>query len=124
MGSTAQLPFTLAITKCFIDTLHLAPTDFMIRLPCALFGILTVPGIYLLGRQMAGCAFGLLLALWMAVNPFHIQWNREACFYFAICWAGFWSVISRSSQPDFIMANGDFKRGFSQRRILSLDILL
>ena len=54
MGRTSQLPFSLAITKLFIDIFHLAPTAFMIRLPNALFGILTVLGMYMLGRQMAG----------------------------------------------------------------------
>src|SRR5665811_889703 len=44
LGQTAQFPFSLAITKLFIDVCHLAPTAFMIRLPDALFGILTVFG--------------------------------------------------------------------------------
>ena len=52
MGRAAQLPFSLAITKCFIDVLHLTPTAFTIRLPSALFGILTVLGMYMLGRAV------------------------------------------------------------------------
>lgn len=108
MGRTAQLPFPLAITKCFIDVLHLAPTDFMIRLPSALFGILTVMGMYLLGCQMAGRSFGLLLALWMAVNPFHIQLSREPYFYPPVllgvtlqAWACLWVYRHRNQRTPF-----------------------
>src|SRR5665811_1581798 len=46
-GPTAQFPFSLAITKLVLDVFHLAPTAFMIRLPNALFGILTVLGMYM-----------------------------------------------------------------------------
>ena len=51
-----HFPFPMAITKGFIDIFHLPITDFMIRLPNAVFGILTVLDMYLLGRQMAGRA--------------------------------------------------------------------
>jgi len=108
MGPSAQLPFPVAITKCFIDLLHLPPTAFVIRLPNALFGILTVLGMYMLGRQMAGRAFGLLLALWMAVNPFHIQLSREAYFYSPLllgvtlqAWACLWAYRHRYQRDPF-----------------------
>ncbi|MCG2679551.1 MAG: hypothetical protein L6455_06240 [Kiritimatiellae bacterium] len=45
MGRTAQFPFSPAITKLLIDLFHLAPPAFIICLPNALFGILTVFGI-------------------------------------------------------------------------------
>jgi hypothetical protein len=108
MGRTSQLPFSLAITKLFIDVFHLVPTAFMIRLPNALFGILTVLGMYMLGRQMAGRAFGLALALWLAVNPFHIQLSREAYFYSAMllgvtlqAWACLWAYRHRNQRARF-----------------------
>ena len=108
MGRTAQFPFSLAITKLFIDVFHLAPTAFMIRLPNALFGILTVLGMYMLGRQMAGRIFGLVLALWLAVNPFHIQLSREAYFYSAMllgvtlqAWACLWAFRHRRQRERF-----------------------
>lgn len=108
MGRTAQFPFALAITKLFIDVFHLAPTAFMIRLPNALFGTLTVLGMYLLGRQMAGRVFGLVLALWLAVNPFHIQLSREAYFYSPLLlgvtlqfWACLWAYRHRHQRTSF-----------------------
>ncbi|MBU0714504.1 MAG: glycosyltransferase family 39 protein [Verrucomicrobia bacterium] len=108
MGRTSQFPFALAITKLFIDVFHLAPTAFMIRLPSALFGIFTVIGMYMLGRQMAGRSFGVILALWMAVNPFHIQLSREAYFYAPLllgvtlqAWACLWAYRHRNQRTAF-----------------------
>jgi len=108
MGSSAQFPFPVAITKCFIDVLHLPLNAFMIRLPHALFGILTVLGMYMLGRQLAGRAFGVLLALWLAVNPFHIQLCREAYFYSSLllgvtlqAWACLWAYRHRNQRTPF-----------------------
>lgn len=108
MGRSSQFPFPVAITKCFVDVLHLTPTAFMIRLPSALFGILTVMGMYMLGRQMAGRAFGLILALWIAVNPFHIQLSREAYFYAPLLlgvtlqiWACLWAYRHRNRRTAF-----------------------
>lgn len=108
MGRTAQFPFSLAITKFFIDVCHLEPTAFAIRLPNALFGVLTVLLMYMTGRQMAGRAFGLLLALVLAVNPFHIQLSREAYFYSAMllgvtlqAWACLWAYRHRRQSDRF-----------------------
>ena len=65
-------------------------------------------GMYLLGRQMAGHSFGLLLALWMAVNPFHIQLSREAYFYAPLllgvtlqAWASLWAYRHRNQHTPF-----------------------
>jgi len=108
VGRTSQFPLAPAIAKCFIDVLHLAPTAFMIRLPSALFGILTVIAMYMLGRQMAGRPFGVVLALWMAVNPFHIQLSREAYFYAPLllgvtlqAWACLWAYRRRNRRAPF-----------------------
>ncbi len=108
LGRTGQLPFPLAITKFYIDVLHLAPTAFVIRLPNAICGIVTVLCMYLLGRQMAGRVFGLVLALWLAVNPFHIQLSREAYFYSPLllgvtlqAWACLWAYRHRNQDAPF-----------------------
>lgn len=108
LGRTAQFPFSLAITKGMIDVFHLTPTAFVIRLPNAVFGILTVWAMYFLGRQLAGRLFGLVLALWLATNPFHIQMNREAYFYSAMLlgvtlqvWACLWAWRHRRQSAPF-----------------------
>lgn len=84
LGNTAQFPFSMAFTKFCIDFFHLPPSAFFIRLPNAIFGILTVVAMYMLGRQLAGRRCGLFLALLLAVNPFHIQLSCEAYFYSAM----------------------------------------
>jgi len=76
-----QFPFAPAFTKGFIDCLHLPLTDFVIRLPSALFGIVTVLFAILAGRELGGRRFGLFFALVLACNPFHIQLSCEAYFY-------------------------------------------
>jgi len=46
------------------------------RLTSALFGILAVIAIALVGRQMGGPATGLLAALFLAVCPWHLHFSR------------------------------------------------
>lgn len=84
LGDTSQFPFSMAFTKLCLSVFHLPPTDFLIRLPNAMFGILTVIAIYFLGREVAGRRFGLFLGFLLAVNPFHLQLCREAYFYSAM----------------------------------------
>ncbi|NLE67649.1 MAG: hypothetical protein GX608_09530 [Lentisphaerae bacterium] len=81
VGVTAQFPFPLAAAKGMINLFHLEPTDFNIRLSSALFGALTVIPAFYIGNLLRGRWFGVLLALLIAVNPFHIQLSREAYFY-------------------------------------------
>jgi len=81
MGVTGQFPFPMAFTKWFLDVFHLPLTFFTLRLPSALWGILTVGLAFGLGRALAGVKAGLLLALLTALNPLHIQISREAYYY-------------------------------------------
>lgn len=53
-------------------------SEFSVRLTSALFGILTVFGIGLLGRIIFGTAGGLLAALLLAVVPWHVHFSRIA----------------------------------------------
>lgn len=81
VGVTAQFPFPLAMAKGMINALHLDPTDFNIRLSSAMFGVITVIPAFYIGYLLRGRWFGLLIALLIAINPFHIQLTREAYFY-------------------------------------------
>jgi len=49
-----------------------------VRLTSAIFGVLAVLGIALVGRQMGGEATGLLSALTLAVCPWHLHFSRIA----------------------------------------------
>lgn len=126
LGKTAQFPFSMAFTKFCMDFFHLPINDFIVRLPNALFGILTVGAMYMLGRQLAGRRFGLFLALLLAVNPFHVQLSREAYFYSAMllgvalqAWAAIWVWRRRNSTRKYpwwffvLMALGFFLMTYS-----------
>lgn len=76
-----QPPLPLTVTRWYIDAFNLPVTFFTIRLPSAIFGILAIPVMYAIGVGMAGLCGGLLLALLVALSPFHIQMSCESYFY-------------------------------------------
>lgn len=81
LGRSAQFPFALAFSKWFIAIFNLPVTDFTVRLPSALWGTATVMAVFFAGWLLAGRWFGVLAALLIAVNSFHIQLSREAYYY-------------------------------------------
>lgn len=57
--------------------------EFALRLPSVLFGLVSIPLMYRLGRAVAGAPgrerlVGLLAAAFLAINPFHVWFAREA----------------------------------------------
>jgi len=54
----------------------LGQTKTAARLPWALFGALTVPAVYVLGRALAGSRVGWAAALFMLTFPVHVQFSR------------------------------------------------
>lgn len=54
-------------------------TEFAVRLPGALFGILAIPLVFLITRKLfASNGIGLLTALVLALSPWHIHFSRGA----------------------------------------------
>jgi mannosyltransferase len=53
-------------------------SEFALRFPSVLLGILTVFGTYLLARELFSSTAGLFSALVMAINPFAIFYSQEA----------------------------------------------
>ncbi|KKU29383.1 MAG: hypothetical protein UX80_C0002G0019 [Candidatus Amesbacteria bacterium GW2011_GWA2_47_11b] len=53
-------------------------TEFAVRLPNAIFGILAIAAVYLLAKKLINWQTGQLAALLMAINPWHIQMSRGA----------------------------------------------
>ena len=51
------------------------------RVLSALFGVLAIPVIYLLGRRMADERVGVISALILALSPFHVRFAQEARMY-------------------------------------------
>ena len=52
-----------------------------VRTLSALFGTLTIPVIYLLGRRLSGRGAGLIAALILALSPFHVRFAQETRMY-------------------------------------------
>lgn len=56
-------------------------SEFAVRLLSAVFGILAIPVIYLVGRQLFDEEVGLLSALILALSSFNIQYSQETRMY-------------------------------------------
>ncbi len=54
---------------------------FAVRMLSALFGTLTIPVIYLLGKRLLGVSGGLLAAAVLTVSPFHVRFAQETRMY-------------------------------------------
>ncbi|MBL8062310.1 MAG: glycosyltransferase family 39 protein [Anaerolineales bacterium] len=56
-------------------------TPYYARLFSALFGTLTIPIIYLIGKRMSGVMVGLAAVVFLTFSPFHIYFAQEARMY-------------------------------------------
>jgi len=69
--------------------LSLGDSELMLRLPSAVFGILTVGLMYAAGIMIGGLRMGMTAAALLAVSPFHVRYCQEARMYsmltFAAC---------------------------------------
>jgi hypothetical protein len=52
-----------------------------VRLLSAIFGTLTIPVIYLIGKRLSGDTMGLAAALILALSPFHVRFAQETRMY-------------------------------------------
>jgi len=50
--------------------------EFAVRLPAALAGVLTIPAVYFMGRELFDRRAGLVAACFLACSPWHIQFSR------------------------------------------------
>jgi len=53
----------------------------ILRFPSVIFAVLSIPMIYQVGRLCLGRPVGLLGALFLALNPFHLWYSQEARMY-------------------------------------------
>jgi DNA-binding beta-propeller fold protein YncE len=61
--------------------LVLGDSDFMIRFLSVIPAVATIPVIYLLGSRLFGVRVGLLGAILLTINAFHIQYSQEVRSY-------------------------------------------
>lgn len=59
----------------------LGRAEFFLRLPFALYGVLTLPLIFLTGRELFDDETGLVAALLLAVSAFHVGYCQEPRYY-------------------------------------------
>jgi hypothetical protein len=55
--------------------------EFGVRLLPAVFGVLAVPGLYLVSRRLVGARAAFIAALLLAVNPLHILYSQLARYW-------------------------------------------
>jgi len=60
---------------------HYGDTPYYARLLSALFGTVTIPMIYLIGKRISGDMVGLAAAVFLALSPFNIYYAQEARMY-------------------------------------------
>jgi mannosyltransferase len=82
----------------------LGQSDFWVRLPSVIFGLLAIPAIYALGSHLFDKKVGLIAALLIAVHALHIEYSQEARSYslvvlFAILSSLFFTRGIRRSTP-------------------------
>jgi uncharacterized membrane protein len=51
--------------------------EWVLRLPAAMTGTLAIASIYLLGKQVGGRWLGLIAALLLTLNPYHVWFSRD-----------------------------------------------
>src|SRR4051794_37989373 len=83
-----RLPSGWVYTRGILATYATAPalallgeSDFAVRLPAILEGAALIPIAFLLGRQVAGRAGGVLVAALLFGHPSFVVWSRQAWFY-------------------------------------------
>ncbi len=56
---------------------YVGQSDWLVRLPAALFSMAGIVAIWALGRSLAGRSVGLAAAFLLAISAFHIQYGQE-----------------------------------------------
>lgn len=75
-GNRLTQPAYLILSRFFANTLWVG--EFPIRLPSLLFGISGIVAVYFLGTTLFSRRVGLLSALLLALNPYHIFYSQMA----------------------------------------------
>jgi uncharacterized membrane protein len=65
-------------------TAQFGKSEFLLRLPAAMFGTLTLIIIYLFLVRITPKSAAILAALWLAISPLHIHYSQELRFYGAL----------------------------------------
>lgn len=72
-------PLYYLLLHCWINIGGTTP--FQVRMLSVLFGVATIPMIYLIGKRMSGAQMGLAAAMFLALSPYHIAFAQETRMY-------------------------------------------
>lgn len=78
LKDTCLLPFHVILNYCWG---RLGSSEFILRLPSAIFGIISILVIYRLGKLFFDKKIGLVSAVILAISPFHIYYSQETRMY-------------------------------------------
>src|SRR5262245_57892685 len=71
-------PLSFIINHLF---LLMGQSDFFFRLPSALFGIATLPVLYILARDLTSMKVAVFAVFVLALSPFHLWYSQEGRMY-------------------------------------------
>jgi mannosyltransferase len=86
------IPFSIGLSVAGVDAAEIDPadpsgwraagvTELTARLPAAVLGIASIPILGLVSRRLLGDRGAIMVALLLAVSPWHIYWSQAARFY-------------------------------------------
>ena len=93
-------------------------SDFSLRVPSALAGVLAVLAMYKMGSLLFGRATGIMASLILALSPFHIEYSQEARVY------NFMSLLALLSFYFFIKVLNERKLATQAGYVLSTSVLM
>lgn len=99
-----QQAYPLYILGMRIWTALLGNSEFILRLPSALFGLISVPLLYRLGQRLFGWRAGMIGAGLLALSPLAVWYSQEAKAYALIllltiaAWLLLWEAIERPAR--------------------------
>jgi mannosyltransferase len=76
----------------------LRQSDGWMRIPAVIWGTLTLPIAYQMGRKLLGGSYGLLFMALLAFSPLHVRYSQEARPYALVVWGviltgyAFWQI--------------------------------
>ena len=79
--SNINMNYPLYYVLANLSISWLGISEWSLRFPSAVAGIITVPALYFPIRRLFGHSVGLLTGLLIAVSPWHIYWSQNARFY-------------------------------------------
>ncbi len=92
--------------------LHLGNSELVVRSLSALFGIATIPVLYLLGSRLFTQRVGLMAAALLSVHAFHIRWSQEARSYALLVLLLTWSTLLLVSALQSERSRGRYWAGY------------